>query len=297
MLIARDANREVQDLLSKANQPVQPEAEIYARRISRAPVLRRTTIAGHWIALLIGIGDYQFKQAGYPDLATPVKDVADLGRVLKDSYSFSQVKMLVDGQATRRGIVGALDQLFADCGESDNVLVYYAGHGDLADDQSGFWLPSDARDQLDGIQNAVIRDKLARLKAKRVLLISDSCYAGSFLTRAMAIEPVKDDEEAVAVSKALLADQRPCREVLTSGSLKPVEDQSTLGTYAGHSPFAGALINALESARPGAIISSVDIFAEIQRQVTSLTNNRQQPQLSTFAEGQAGGQFFMLRAK
>ncbi len=272
------------------------QAATKARLLRHAPVISKSNSTdGDWLALLIGISDYVHNSAGCPDLNTPIRDVKALGTILKGNYGFSTVTTLIDEQATRRGILLALDDLFEKCSESDNVLLYYAGHGDLASDGSGIWLPSDARDRVDAIQNAVVKDKLTRLKARRVLLISDSCYAGSFLTRAMAIEPVKDDKEAVAVSEALLADQRPCREVLTSGSLRPVEDQSTLGTYAGHSPFAGALINALESARPGAVISSADIFYEVERQVRSLTNNRQHPQLSAFTGGQAGGQFFMVR--
>ena len=66
----------------------------------------------------------------------------------------------------------------------DNLLIYYAGHGELDNDEErGYWLPIDAdtTKRSKWINNSYILDNIKATKAKHVLLISDSCFSGSLL--------------------------------------------------------------------------------------------------------------------
>ena len=58
--------------------------------------------------------------------------------------------------------------------ENDNLLIYYAGHGELDKAENrGYWLPVDASYELRSkwISNTRIVDRIKATKAKHVLLI------------------------------------------------------------------------------------------------------------------------------
>ena len=66
--------------------------------------------------------------------------------------------------------------------EEDNLLIYYAGHGKLDESQElGYWLPIDAEqgNNINWISNKAITDILNVIEAKHILVVADSCYAGT----------------------------------------------------------------------------------------------------------------------
>jgi hypothetical protein len=262
------------------------------------PLLESASAKGRWRALLIGISDYTESQGFAPDLVTPAEDVRRLRRVLEKEYGFDEVEMLLDRRASRRGILRALRRLHTDGSPDDNVLVYFAGHGVLRADGAGIWVASDSLVEEDGIPNADIKQRLASLPARRVLLVSDSCFSGSFLRkRSLLFVPatVDDATRSRFVSMTLVRNQNASREVISSGTLSPVPDEG-IGFCRGMSPFACQLITALEEVPIGAAVSTTDIFVElyanVQRQ-SSLTAT-QRPQRGTI-DGHAGGEFYLIR--
>ena len=78
-------------------------------------------------ALLIGIGDYIHDNV--TDLEGPPYDVRSLERVLRDDWAFDHVTSLIDSDATRDAILGALDELIRDTRPGDHVFLYFSGHG------------------------------------------------------------------------------------------------------------------------------------------------------------------------
>lgn len=250
-----------------------------------------------WIGILIGIQDYQ---GSIPDLGTPHSDVDGLAKLLKNQYRFNEVKVIRDGEATLRGLRETFDQLGATLTPEDNVLIYYAGHGHLQENTDvGLWITSDATDHLDGLYNAEIKAYIAKMPARRVLLVSDSCYSGDFLRRAVGrvrVEQVETDPDtSVMISSKLAANPLPSREVLTSGNLAPVPDEGR-GFCKGHSPFACALINALESAPVGAPLSTNDLYYHVSLFLDDDQAKAQgsDPQKGTLPEHR-GGEFFLVR--
>src|SRR5262249_2053972 len=93
---------------------------------------------GKYYALVIGNNAYQ----QLPKLSTPTPDAEAVAQVLQSKYGFN-VTVLKD--ANRYAILEALNKMREQLTENDNLLIYYAGHGELDKvNQRGNWLPVDA---------------------------------------------------------------------------------------------------------------------------------------------------------
>ncbi|MCG8442839.1 MAG: caspase family protein, partial [Caulobacterales bacterium] len=79
---------------------------------------------GDYHALLIGNQNYQHLNP----LRTPHNDVNEIARILRERYGF-QTTVLLD--ATRVETLTAINELRATLNQNDNLLIYYAGHGEL----------------------------------------------------------------------------------------------------------------------------------------------------------------------
>ena len=194
---------------------------------------------GRYYAVVIGNQNYQ----AMDDLDTPRNDAQRITRILRDKYGFS-VTLLED--ADDMDILRTLNDLNAVLRAEDNLLIYYAGHGERVATglgENGYWLPVNAeappKDTF-WVPNEQITLHLRRLNAKRVLVIADSCYAGLlsndpgylFLT------------DAMRYSREYVAFKLPKRSrlLLSSGGDRPVLDTGSDG----NSVFAGALAAELE---------------------------------------------------
>jgi hypothetical protein len=130
---------------------------------------------GRYHALVIGNDHYKHLRK-----LTTAEAVATL---LEDKYGFA-VEVLED--ATRSEILSALNRLRGELTERDNLLIYYAGHGDLDEaTDTGYWQPVDAEPGTDvnWIPTSDITLRLTAMNAKHILVVADSCYAGALLTR------------------------------------------------------------------------------------------------------------------
>ena len=67
-----------------------------------------------------------------------------VAEVLARDYGF-QVTTLLDGEATRDRILGALNGARKQLGADDSFLVYYSGHGQFdSKTETSYWIPVDA---------------------------------------------------------------------------------------------------------------------------------------------------------
>ena len=93
---------------------------------------------GKYYALVIGNQKYP----KLPRLNTPEADATEIARLLRDRYGFTVSTLL---NATRWDIMEELNKMRALLTEKDNLLIYYAGHGQLDQkNQLANWLPIDA---------------------------------------------------------------------------------------------------------------------------------------------------------
>ncbi|MAY65568.1 MAG: hypothetical protein CMM77_00405 [Rhodospirillaceae bacterium] len=240
--------------------------------------LKKSVRFGAYHALVIGNNGYRHLSK----LRTAVNDARQVARVLQDHYGF-KVRLLID--ATRADVVNALDEYAERLNKTDNLLIYYAGHGWLSKNADrGYWLPVDAQPnrRLSWISNATVTDSLRLIRAKHIMVVADSCFSGK-LTRGATVRlqsgSPRDYYARIAGKQARVA--------LVSGGLEPVADNGG----GGHSPFAKAFIQALAENR--GVLDGTQLFARIRRPV--MTAAKQTPEYADIqGAGHDGGDFLFV---
>lgn len=129
--------------------------------------------------------------------------------------------------------------------------------------KDGWWIPTDARhgDVDTYLDNVLVLKEISNMKARHILLISDSCYAGTLFGETRSLPPIG---------------QRLYRELhdsesrwgMTSGNKHPVSDRGSEG----HSVFAYQLLKLLKRNKQP-YMSTQEIFNRIR---TIVSNNSEQ---------------------
>ena len=267
--------------------PTLPPTSSAAPEVQRAPTPPPSTPRqaavdfGHYEALVIGINNY----TNLRPLQTAINDVMAVAQLLGNTYGFT-VTLLTN--ATRDEIISALDSLRMRLTERDNLLIYYAGHGVLDTGEGrGYWLPVNARhdSRVHWLSNITVTDALKAMPAKHVLVVADSCYAGTLVRGIEVVEPSRPHERHAYVARLV---EKRSRTVLTSGGLEPVLDSG--GGV--HSVFAKAFLTALQD-NPD-ILEGQQLFSALRRPV--VVNSSQTPEYSDIrSAGHEGGDFLFVR--
>ena len=200
---------------------------------------------GRLQALVIGNNNYRL----WPKLETAVDDAKTVAEILARKYGFKTNLML---NATADDIIGALNDYALTLRENDVLIVYYAGHGQLdTKNKRTFWVPVDGETDRDThwIPSYRVTDLVNKMKARKVLVISDSCYSGGLAADLTGVvtgmRPGLGDEGKSKAVGALW--DVVSRTILTSGMLAPVLDDEGAGKSK-HSLFARALLEVLDEA-------------------------------------------------
>ncbi|RXQ87393.1 caspase family protein [Ancylomarina salipaludis] len=134
--------------------------------------------------LNIAIDNYEDKH--FPPLNNAQNDALRLENILTKKYGFELIEPSLFGvNATRRNIIEVINTLAYSVNEKDNLIIYFAGHGDIhPKTKKGFWIPQDAKNSVsDWIPSSTVIDMICGIEAKHILLIIDSCFSGAFLTQ------------------------------------------------------------------------------------------------------------------
>ncbi|MGH9380036.1 MAG: protein kinase domain-containing protein [Thermoanaerobaculia bacterium] len=247
---------------------------------------------GNYKAVVIGNSRYRYQ----PALETAARDAGEIAYVLENRYGF-EVILLQD--ADRETMVTALSELAEGATEEDNLLVYFAGHGEFfGPDRVGNWLPVDAQPDDASLWVSSRYDVAHYLDlslARHVLVIADSCFSGS-LTRPGAARPAGEgsDPQTLTRDQVLGELQQRSRLVLTSGEISPVVDSGGDG----HSIFSGALLEVLQTNRD--VLDAAAIYSRLTPRVVEASERLgvpQRPRLGA-VEGDGGaeaeGTFFFV---
>lgn len=216
---------------------------------------------GRYYALVIGNGSYQFLD----DLQTPASDVDKIARVLSDKYGFA-VQVLKNTSDV--GVLRALNQLNEVLEENDNLLIYYAGYGNrrpVGAYEAGYWLPVNAEPPPNDtfwVPTEQVSSHLARLPARRIMVVTDSAFAGLLADNpAFLLASGRD----ALLSDAYIGLRFPnkSRLLLTSGQDFPLASERDPDT----SVFAEAFIRALQDNEavitgPALFLSMLDLLDE-----------------------------------
>ncbi len=234
---------------------------------------------GPYYALLIAVQDYA--DPDIPHLERPISDAGRLRDVLVRDYRFERGNVDVMNNPSREDVLAKLDALSERLGKDDNLLIFFAGHGQWEEKtEEGFWLAADARRArpFSWISNGDIRINIRRIKTRHTLLISDACFSGGiFLTR----EAFPGSVPAGLASLYAL----PSRKAMTSGSKEIVPDRSK---------FLDFMIRKLEQ-NESPYLPSQDLFTSVRTAV--INNSPVTPQYGAIRDtGDEGGEFlFALR--
>lgn len=238
-----------------------------------------TPVSGRRLAYLVGNNEYPYP---IPPLETPIADVSKVAGVLESHFGF---KTQIIKNAGQSKIIDLLNRVAAESTSDDSVLLFYAGHGYLMDEiNMGFWIPSDAsvKTAKGWISNSDISKLLTAIRARQLILISDSCFSGS-LTREQKIS----DEQTVRPEEIL---QRRSVVVLSSGGDEPVSDEGKEG----HSIFAWNLIKTLE--KTGSLTPGFRVWRTVHGSV--MKDYPQEPQYgAVISAGHATGGDFLFQPK
>ncbi|NJN19060.1 MAG: caspase family protein [Oscillochloris sp.] len=140
-------------------------------------------------ALLIGVSS----SANEPRLNVPVAaaGIRAVAHVLADpafgAYPANQVTALSDADATRAGILDALDALALSTGADSTVFLYFCGHANYGDDGDYSLITHDTHFQKrkvvsgSGVRQGELIAKLRAIKARRIFMIWDTCHSGELV--------------------------------------------------------------------------------------------------------------------
>ena len=276
-------------------QPTQKEVKVIARKtvpltvnlLANESSTRIRDQAGKYYALIIGNNAYE----NMDRLRTAENDANSIEKVLRERYGF-ETKLLLN--ANRSQIMKALGEYRRTAEENSNLLIYYAGHGynDRVVEKT-YWAPVDAvrEDYGNWISADDITTGVKGIRAKHVLIVSDSCYAGTLARGSEILE--SSPAQLSARDKFLLkASAGKSRTLMASGGDEPVEDSGS----GGHSVFANALLTGLTEMDTDIFIG-LDLYRNfVVQEVVGKSN--QTPEYSPIRNsGHESGAFVFIRWK
>ena len=220
--------------------------------------------------IIFAIGVDNYKTSVWKDLNNAVLDAKSIVETLTIKYGFEEYpSSLYDYEATKENIYNSFNTLKATVDKEDNVIIFFAGHGNMNPmTQRGYWIPHEGTADIHTwVENSVIKDFIADLKAKHIWLIADSCFSGTFLTNTRDIFIEKTYKEL---------DENMSRWMLASGREEKVSD----GLAGKHSPFYKYLLRILKN-NSNTYISVLEIINYVQ---VLTKNNSYQTPIGAFIE-------------
>jgi hypothetical protein len=173
-------------------------------------------------ALVVGINDYSNWNSGVtvngvtlsaPNLHWCDADADSFGQLLKDGFSFDEVTILKDSQATSQTSLNKIQGVLSSSQAGDVVCLYFSGHGGRIPDNPSNTstryyetiIPYDAA-MISSMQIASIAQALPPSKVNFTLVL-DSCHSGG-----MFLSP--DSRGAVCDNATAQAFQATCSAII-----------------------------------------------------------------------------------
>jgi WD40 repeat protein len=243
--------------------------------------------------LAVGVSRYNDRHGAHLRLNFAQQDAHDVASALAGTQDALYVpgtrQYLPNDDATRPGILRALDALRAAMGPHDLAVVHFAGHGAMVDGEL-FLLPHDV-DARDAVAIRATALPIAELKREilkvsergRVLVLLDACYSGAASAdgRATTVDSVRLTQALAAANVT----------VLTSSSADQASREDAAWS---NGAFTEAFLEALGTGADDnhdGLISATELASYVDRRVRALTGGRQSPAM----EVRFGGTLFAVR--
>jgi hypothetical protein len=234
--------------------PVTPEnikVKEWERRLgslfSRAAVLKESSPEGapgpvrNKYALVVGVGQFKY---GINPLQYSVRDAGSFYNFLVDpkraAFSRDNIYFLVDQNATRANIGRYLEGIQKVAAPDDLVVIYMSSHGTPPDKFGGVHIvtyDTEVKPREKVWQTAVtenmLKDFVENLKAKRLIMILDTCYSNGAYRAVPGFLPVGgkslgvvEDEEGYGVSKEYGKRLLGSKDIILEDTPKPKPSQA-----------------------------------------------------------------------
>ena len=215
-------------------------------------------------------------------LRRPRKDAQQLKDVLLSRYTFNENDISMLHDKSREDILEAISTTVEKMGPNDNLLIFFAGHGDYKkglneSDIEGYLLPVTAKKGKYStyISAADISTAIKNCRARHVLLLTDACYSGSLVRRNMTMDAGVD-----------LMYQYKSRQLMASGNLEPVPDESKFIYY---------LTKRLEENTDN-VLTADELFQRFKTATINNTGGKTLPVCTAMLDvGDEGGQFVFIK--
>jgi hypothetical protein len=206
-------------------------------------------------------------------------------RTLTTFYQFDKQQITLLKNPRRSDLIDVFDSLTNTLTESDNLLIFYAGHGqeDKTLDE-GYWIPIDGKrdKRANWFSNDELKKYIKAMKCKHVLLVADACFAGKLFRGEQSNEPKKVN---IAKTRAIFDDyKKKSRVGITSTKLTTVPDDSIFLKY--------FLLSLQQNTEKYLRASELHSLFNLNLQ----NNSRQTSERSVvFETGDEGGEFIFIR--
>jgi hypothetical protein len=218
-------------------------------------------------ALVIGVSSYDHM----PVLRYTDDDAYRMYAFLKSpeggAIDDAHIKVMIDEEATKEGIIKNMKALYGKAGPNDLVMMYFSGHG-----LKGAFLPID----YDGYNNKLDHDEINEIfkqsPAKYKLVIADACHSGSLF----AMRDASAKNALASYYESLAQAQSGTALIMSSKS----EETSLESSGLRQGVFSHFLIRGLKGEADtdeNNIVNVKELYDYINKNVQDYTGRRQSP--------------------
>lgn len=265
-----------------------------------APSCEATAEPRQW-AVVVGIDFYRDDRI--PDLDGAVNDAWTFYHYLSSpaggAIPRSRLRLLLNQEATRREVEGALGNFLAGACPQDQLIIYFAGHGapEPGRAEEAFLLVHDT--SLDNMVGTAL--SMSRLpdflewragRAGRLLMLVDACHSGNIaFPGARGFEPKRLElarSESVGAQIDQLVGGRPGWGAISATAPEEIAGESETLCPLGGVPYTGGIftchaIRALSGeadADGDGRITLAEFYTQVRAQVSDTSGGQQTPQQS-----------------
>jgi len=242
-------------------------------------------------AVVVGVSQYKHANKGIASLRYADDDAKAFYDFLKTpqggAFPESNIKLLLDKNATLSNLTEAINVFLAKAIEEDIVIIYFAGHGspDPSNQKNMFLLTYDT-DPNKMASSAYLMEDLKKamerfIKARNILVFADACHSagitGGYATRSRS--------EEMIINRYLLnlAQSENSTLIFTAAEASEKSQESTKWG-GGHGVFTWALLEGMKGQadqNDDGIITIGELIDFTQEKVKRETNSQQHPDKSS----------------
>lgn len=249
---------------------------------------------GRKFAVIIGVSDYQYTDAGLKNLNFADDDAEAIADFLQTpaggKFSSADIKLLLNRDASLTAVRAALTDTFKRAKAEDLIFIFIAGHGapDPLASQNIYFLLSDTK-VVDMSRTAFLMSELKQMldtqvAAKRVIVMIDTCHSAGVNQKTKSIvsgRQLEQEGDENNITNFYLTNQlfkQTGRAILTSSDVNEISQESS--KWGNHGVFTWAL---LEGLKGGAdlngdnLITAGELFQFTRAHVQRATNFQQNP--------------------